>query len=572
MKTKILSQNTKRLFQYSGKYKNIHRNLYLLSIPVTVFFLANPYILRYIIDEVIFKSRFSMLLPSILVYVSVVVGQVILAFFENYYAMASMADVTKNEQLVLYDKVQKVSYSHSSNSQSGDLLARTTSDIDEIANFFVLTKPVTILNICNVILILVVLFTFSWQLSLLILATIPLYYWTLNFFNKRLLTTSKEERKEYSKVMESLREKMEGISIIRLFAKEQFFHKKLENDTENWRKEKRKYSWAYTGLDQGIIFVITITTPLIIGLGGYMVMNNTLTIGTLMAFYSFSSWLYNPLRMINEHLAQLQRADTLSQRFFEILDLPEEESDGILPFPKDYNIEYNNVSFTYKDELVLKDINLFIDKNEKIAIVGTSGSGKSTMMNLLVRLYEPTSGEILLDNKNLKGYNLQEIREHIKLVRGNDPLFNMSVKENIMLGDEFSEEEFNKAVKKAKVDKFINLLDEGYDTIVGERGSKLSDGQRERVAIARALIRKPKVLILDEATSGVDSQTEEEIFEELKEYDMTLIIISHRLSTIRKADKVVVLKDGEIIGEGTHNELIESSPVYKEIIESQLIV
>ena len=236
------------------------------------------------------------------------------------------------------------------------------------------------------------------------------------------------------------------------------------------------------------------------------------------------------------------------------------------------NAEYETFTKEAKDELVLKDINLFIDQNEKIAIVGTSGSGKSTMMNLLVRLYEPTSGEILLDNKNLKDYNLQEIREHIKLVRGNDPLFNMSVKENIMLGDEFSEEEFNKAVKKAKVDKFIDLLDEGYNTIVGERGSKLSDGQRQRVAIARALIRKPKVLILDEATSGVDSQTEEEIFEEIKEYDMTLIIISHRLSTIRKADKVVVLKDGEIIGEGTHNELVESSPVYKEIIESQLVV
>ncbi|MFA7569177.1 MAG: ABC transporter ATP-binding protein [Defluviitoga tunisiensis] len=407
-------------------------------------------ILRYIIDEVIFKSRFSMLLPSILTYVSVVVGQVILAFFENYYAMASMADVTKNEQLILYDKVQKVSYSHSSNSQIGDLLARATSDIDEIANFFVLTKPVIILNICDVILILVVLFTFSWQLGLLILATIPLYYWILNYFNKRLLTTSKEERKGYSKVMESLREKMEEIGIIRLFAKEQFFHKKLENDTENWRKEKRKYSWAYTGLAQGIIFVITITTPLIIGLGGYMVMNNTLTIGTLMAFYSFSSWLYNPLRMINEQLAQLQRADTLSQRFFEILDLPEEESEGIYSFPKNYDIKYNKVSFTYKDELVLKDINLYIDKNEKIAIVGTSGSGKSTMMNLLVRLYDPTSGEILLEDKNLKEYNLSEIREHIKLVRGNDPLFNMSVKENIMLGDEFTDQEFNKAVKKAK--------------------------------------------------------------------------------------------------------------------------
>ena len=220
----------------------------------------------------------------------------------------------------------------------------------------------------------------------------------------------------------------------------------------------------------------------------------------------------------------------------------------------------------------MKNINLSIDKNEKVALVGTSGSGKSTMVSLLVRLYDPTNGKILLGNKNIIDYKLQEIREKIKLVRGNEPLFNMTVKENIMLDDEFTEEEFMKAVKKAKVDKFIGLLDEGYDTVVGERGSKLSDGQRQRVAIARALIREPKVLILDEATSGVDSQTEEEIFDELKEYEMTLIIISHRLSTIRKADKVILLKDGEIRGEGVHEDLLKKSSIYKEIIESQLVV
>jgi len=524
------------------------------------------------IDEVIFQNKFSLLLPSMLAYLTVVVGQVILGFFENYYASASEADVIKNEQLTLYEKVQKIPSAYSSDSQIGDFLARITSDINEIANFLVLTKPVIILNIIDVFIILIVLSTFSWQLTLLVIATIPLYYWILNHFNKRLLDASKKERKEYSKVMESLREKIEGINIIKLFVKEPLFHKKLEKDTEDWRKEKRKYAWNITGLDQGMIFVITITTPLVIGLGGYMVMSDIITIGSLMAFYSFSSWLYNPLRMINEQLAQLQRGDSLAERFFEILDMPEEEGDGIYLFPENYDVEYKNISFKYRDEIVLKNINLFFGKNEKVALVGTSGSGKSTMVSLLVRLYDPTNGKILLGNKNIIDYKLQEIREKIKLVRGNEPLFNMTVKENIMLDDEFTEEEFMKAVKKAKVDKFIGLLDEGYDTVVGERGSKLSDGQRQRVAIARALIREPKVLILDEATSGVDSQTEEEIFDELKEYKMTLIIISHRLSTIRKANKVILLKDGEIKGEGVHEELLKNAPIYKEIIESQLVV
>ena len=572
MNSPIVSKNVKRLFEYSNKYKRQIFNIYLLSFFSYLLFVANPFILRYLIDNVITVGRFSLILPVMIIYLAIIIGQFFIGFTTDYYLNVYQIDVTKKEQIVLYNKIQKVPFLSYDKTFLGDFLTRIVSDINEISNFLVLTKPSIYLNLLQLALILTVLFLFSWQLSVVVLATIPFYYLILTKCSKSFQKSSSEERQEYSKVMETLREKIEGINTVKILTKESFFHQKVSEKTENWESSMKKYIWNFLKLDQGISLIISITTPLILGVGGYLMMSNILTMGTLLAFYQFSTWLFVPLKTISEQLAQLQRADTLSQRFFEILDLPEEESDGILPFPKDSNIEYNNVSFTYKDELVLKDINLFIDQNEKMAIVGTSGSGKSTMMNLLVRLYEPTSGEILLEDKNLKEYNLQEIREHIKLVRGNDPLFNMSMKENIMLGDEFSEEEFNKAVKKAKVDKFIDPLDEGYDTIVGKRGSKLSDGQRERVAIARALIRNPKVLILDEATSGVDSQTEEEIFEELKEYDMTLIIISHRLSTIRKADKVVVLKDGEIIGEGTHNELIESSPVYKEIIESQLVV
>ncbi|HOP23928.1 MAG TPA: ABC transporter ATP-binding protein [Defluviitoga sp.] len=571
MISNFLSSNTKRLFKYSKKYQKKVCNIFAFFLSIEILLLIQPFVLRYLIDDVMMQSNFSLLLPLIVIYLLLVIGHITLNFFGNYYIMSYGADVIKNEQLILYEKLQKAPPIFL-NFKIGDILARLTSDLEYISNFLLMTKPSIIINIIQFGRVSLILFIFSWPLALLTYATIPIYFWILKHFKTKLMETSKEERKGYSKVMESLREKIENLNTIKLYKKEEFFQQKLKGEIEEWSENKKQYVWNEVSLNRGLIFISAIMTPIILGFGGYMVMKDILTLGTLIAFLGVSQGLYGPLNLISGQLATLQRADTLSQRFFEILDLPEEESDGILPFPKDYDIKYNNVSFTYKDELVLKDINLYIDKNEKIAIVGTSGSGKSTMMNLLVRLYDPTSGEILLEDKNLKEYNLQEIREHIKLVRGNDPLFNMSVKENIMLGDEFSDQEFNKAVKKAKVDKFINLLDEGYDTIVGERGSKLSDGQRQRVAIARALIREPKVLILDEATSGVDSQTEEEIFEELKEYDMTLIIISHRLSTIRKADKVVVLKDGEIIGEGTHNELIESSPVYKEIIESQLVV
>jgi len=567
----LLSSNTKRLFKYSKKYQKKVRNIFAFFLSIEILLLIQPFVLRYLIDDVMMQSNFSLLLPIIIIYLLLVIGHITLNFFGNYYIMSYEADVIKNEQLILYEKLQKAPPIFL-NFKIGDILARLTSDLEYISNFLVMTKPSIIINIIQFGRISLILFLFSWPLALLTYATIPIYFWILKHFKTKLMETSKEERKGYSKVMESLREKIENLNTIKLYKKEEFFQQKLKGEIKEWSENKKQYVWNEVSLNRGLIFISAIMTPIILGFGGYMVMKDILTLGTLIAFLGVSQGLYGPLNLISGQLATLQRTDTLSQRFFEILDLPEEESDGIYSFPKNYDIKYNKVSFTYKDELVLKDINLSIGKNEKIAIVGTSGSGKSTMMNLLVRLYDPTSGEILLEDKNLKEYNLQEIREEIKLVRGNDPLFNMSVKENIMLGDEFSEEEFNKAVKKAKVDKFINLLEEGYDTIVGERGSKLSDGQRQRVAIARALIRNPKILILDEATSGVDSQTEEEIFEELKEYDMTLIIISHRLSTIRKADKVVVLKDGEIIGEGTHNELIESSPVYKEIVESQLVV
>ena len=568
-----MNKYTKRLIKYGVKnYKRYMIILFLLGIITIVFGSLRPFFLQYLIDEIISLQKVNILPYFLIFLIGVVAIERLSSYFFNAYHRKVNLLTIKNEQIKLYNKIQNSKFVEYSKIESGDIMSRLLSDIDENAYTMAVVLPTMIFNFLWFFVISLVLIYLNWQLSLIVFVSLPFYWIIIRSSQSKLQNYSKNERESFGKLTSSIKEKLDGQPVIRILGKAKYFLDSISNDATNWSERATKVGIFQITILNIAYFINYITPVIVLGIGGLFAIRGNMSLGTLIAFYSFVPSIYEPISIINENLVQIHRAEPLSQRFFEILDLPEEESDGILPFPKDYDIKYNKVSFTYKDELVLKDINLFIDQNEKIAIVGTSGSGKSTMMNLLVRLYEPTSGEILLDNKNLKDYNLQEIREHIKLVRGNDPLFNMSVKENIMLGDEFSEEEFNKAVKKAKVDKFIDLLDEGYNTIVGERGSKLSDGQRQRVAIARALIRKPKVLILDEATSGVDSQTEEEIFEEIKEYDMTLIIISHRLSTIRKADKVVVLKDGEIIGEGTHNELVESSPVYKEIIESQLVV
>ena len=568
-----MNKYAKRLIKYGVKnYKRYMIIVLILGIITIIFGSLRPFFLQYLIDEIISLQKIN-ILPYFLIFL---IGVVALErsfnyFFNTYHRKVNFLTI-KNEQIKLYNKIQNSKFVEYSKIDSGDIMSRLLSDIDENAYTMALVLPTMIFNFLWLFVISLVLIYLNWQLSLIVFVSLPFYWIIIRSSQSKLQNYSKNERESFGKLTSSIKEKLDGQPVIRILGKAKYFLDSISNDATNWSERATKVGIFQITILNIAYFINYITPVIVLGIGGLFAIRGNMSLGTLIAFYSFVPSIYEPISIINENLVQIHRAEPLSQRFFEILDLPEEESDGIYSFPKNYDIKYNKVSFTYKDELVLKDINLYIDKNEKIAIVGTSGSGKSTMMNLLVRLYDPTSGEILLEDKNLKEYNLQEIREHIKLVRGNDPLFNMSVKENIMLGDEFTDQEFNKAVKKAKVDKFINLLDEGYDTMVGERGSKLSDGQRQRVAIARALIRKPKVLILDEATSGVDSQTEEEIFEELKEYDMTLIIISHRLSTIRKADKVVVLKDGEIIGEGTHNELVESSPVYKEIIESQLVV
>ena len=529
---------------------------------------ARPFFIKYLIDDIITKNNFPLLVPFLILFVGVVVLERISSYLTNRYHVKVSNLVTKNEQISLYKRIQQLKISTLLERTTGDVLARILSDTEELSGVVTIV-PTIIANVINLVLIASVLTYLSWQLAMVTFITLPLYYFSLRFLSTKLQTTARLEREAYSKLNESLREKIEGLWIIKGLTKQTLFLKLFSKDAEQWTEKRNRYRFSYITA-QNITYFITIITPaVILGYGGMSVMRGTLTLGDLIAFFSYVQWIYEPVQLINSSVISLQRLEPLSKRFFEILGSPEEANGGNIQFPRNYSIKYEGVSFSFNGNSVLNNVNFSINENEKVAIVGLSGSGKSTLINLLCRFYEPLSGRITLGGRNLKEYKLKDLRKHIQIVRQRDYLFNMSVKENIVLDDDFKEGEIMNASKLSQIDKFVERLPEKYETLVGERGNNLSDGQKQRICIARAVIRNPRILVLDEATSAVDAETEKTIFEKLKRMNCTLIIISHRTSTIKMADKVFFLHDGSVLDHGKHEELVKRCHEYANVISNQ---
>ena len=450
-------------------------------------------------------------------------------------------------------------------------MSKVLSDTNILGQTCVTYYPMLFLNIAQIGVSALVLFLLEWRLAAVAIAFLPVLYSLLRQFNWRQRKGWERERKNYEVVVESLREQIEGISIIKGFDALSFFKSLFERNVETWFSSLKRI-FLYMQLSKGILFYsVQLLAVGFLVFGAFAAFRKWTSIGTVIAFFWYLQNLYAPLEGLVDWNNARQQAIPMGKRVLELLKTKPEERRKGLPVPRNPTLVLEEIHASYGKQEVLKGITTVLEYGKMNAIVGESGSGKSTLVALILGFVHPTRGRILINDLPMEKFDTSDLRNSIAFVTADAFLFNTSIKDNITLGEKYPQYEIEAAAKVAGIHDFITGLPQGYNTVVGERGTKLSDGQRQRIALARAIIRKPKILILDEATSGVDSKTEAQIYERLRALKTNLIVVAHRLSTIYMADRIIVLEDGKIVGEGRHSELLEQCPVYRAIFEKQLI-
>ncbi|MHA1892258.1 MAG: ABC transporter ATP-binding protein [Promethearchaeota archaeon] len=480
----------------------------------------------------------------------------------------------------VYKSLQKQTFNFYDKQVVGDLVARATSDVNLLKTTLSEQLAFFIRQILQFSLALVVMLIINWSLTLYSLSVMPVLFLIMYYYRKRMHPLFLSSRKSYGKLTSKVEENVAGVRVVRSFGQVDQEINKFSEKNEDYFKKTMKIAKLQSWFDPiigllngtGLIFVIFI--------GGFLFVNGQMTLGNMFQFVILMNFSLGPLRFIGVFLGNLSQINAAAKRIVEILNSKPEIKVDENPVIKELKgeIEFKNVSFKYpgSKKLVLKNITLKVSPGETVAILGSTGSGKTTLVNLIPRLYDlpddDENGEILIDDINIKKYDLHSLRSQISIVAQETFLFARSIKRNIALAaDEgtISMEEIIKAAKIACIHDFIVSLPEGYDTEVGERGVTLSGGQKQRIALARALVTRPRILILDDATSSVDVDTEYEIQRAFKDFlgegTCTTFIISQRLSTVRLADRIMVLENGKIIEIGTHDDLIKKKGIYYKI-------
>lgn len=476
----------------------------------------------------------------------------------------------------LYNKLQRLSFSYYDRARIGDLMSRLTQDLEMIRNYYAFmidhrTQITLYLTIVTVLLLLT-----DWKLALACLTITPLAVITILSFSHKIRQAVDLRQAQAGTLNATVQENVTGIRVVKAFAMEDAEIEKFRTENQRMRDRNLEVAKMQVLLHPFLVFCSTLGTVAILWYGGTRVVTGDITIGTLMAFMAYLAILSWPLWIMAPNTNQLRQAQGSARRLLEILEQPEEISsprDGgqILPGLSG-RIEFENVNFSYLKQSVLKGVNLTVAAGEKLAIIGLTGSGKSTLINLIPRFYDPLAGQVSVDGVDLRSLNLNWWRRQVGLVLQETFLFSATIRDNIAFGrPDATIEEVMVAASDAQIHEFIMTLPGGYDTIVGERGVGLSGGQKQRVAIARALLLNPKVLILDDSTSSVDVETEQAIQESLEKLMIgrTTILIAQRLSTARVADRIIILESGEIRAQGSHDELLEQDDFYRQLYNIQ---
>jgi len=539
--------------------------------------LYTPQLLRQLIDEGITPMSMNSIwkISGLLVGVALIRG--VFNFLQGYWSEVTSQGIAYELRNRIFEKIQKLSFSYHDQSQTGKLMTRMTSDVELVRQFAGMGILQLIGSLILLIGTLIILFNMNWVLTLVFLAIIPPIGFVFFQFITKVMPLSRVIQKKLGVLNTLLQENLAGIRVVKAFAREDFEIDRFGEKNIDFKKQNLKLVQYFSTFFPLVFFFANLAIAGVVWLGGLRVINQTLTLGELVAFIGYQGYFLMPIFMLGFIGSALSRAEASAQRLYEVIDASsdvKDKPDAINLSDFQGSVVFDNVSFRYvgDEQDVIHDISFEVKPNQTVAILGQTGSGKSSIINLIPRFYDVTKGKVLIDGHDVRDLKINTLREKIGIVLQETILFSGTIRENIAYGKpDASIEDVIDAARSARADDFIREFPEGYETIIGERGTGLSGGQKQRLAIARALLVNPRILIMDDSTSSVDAQTEYEIQQALEKLRIgrTTFVIAQRISTIRTADMILLLDDGELIGNGTHAELLDCCELYAEILETQ---
>ncbi|SBV93902.1 Lipid A export ATP-binding/permease protein MsbA [uncultured delta proteobacterium] len=561
-----------------GYFKPYWAHITLAAVAMLLVACTQPlvaYLVKPTMDEIFVKKDASFLLLIALAYPALELAKVSFRTIQNYVMQYCGLKVLERLRDELFQKMIFLPMRFYEGAQVGMLMSRVINDVVLIRA----SMPALIMlvrQIFTVIFLIGVAFYQDSFLAFWAIIVMPVAFFPFIYFGRRMRKLSRKGQAKLADISVLLQEIFSGIRVVKAFSTEEREAKRFDKENRRLLSLLLKQTLASEMSSSVMEFMGALAGALVVYYGGMMVINGVSTPGTFFSFLTATIMLYDPVKKMSTSNNDIQKALAGAERVFEILDSPHitVEKDGTIPFAEDFkDLTFENVSFRYQDGTrALDNVSLTVRQGERIALVGPSGGGKTTFVNLIPRFYEPTEGRILLNGRPLEEYTLESLRRTIAMVSQDSFLFNLSVAENILYGqEEAGEEALREAAKAAYADGFVSSLLEGYATMVGERGAKLSGGQKQRLTIARAIVKDAPLLILDEATSALDSESEgivQKALENLMQ-NRTSIVIAHRLSTILNADRILVVENGRIVGQGRHEKLLLTSPLYARLYAMQ---
>ncbi len=566
----------RRLMQFAKNYQMQFLFAVLSAILLSLFAVVRPKFIQYIIDNFIETKDKHGLLIYVIIMFAILLGEVLIRFIFIFIANKLGYSIIKDMRMRLYKHMLNFKMTYFDNSSVGKLVTRAVTDIEQIANFFGQGLFMIISDLLVMLAVIVAMLIMNWRLALITLVVLPIILYATKLFQIAMKASFKEIREQAANLNGFVQERVTGMKIVQLFNRE-----KIEYDNFESINNKHKKAWVDTILYYSIFFPVveilsSITIGLVVWYGGLQVIaiNSITTAGEIIAFIMYSEMLFRPLRQIADKFNTLQMGMVAGNRVFEILDTDSTILDDGTIKASHFKgaITFKDVRFSYiKNEEILRGVSFDVKSGETVAIVGATGAGKTTIINLINRFYEINSGQILIDNKSIKDYTIPSLRKNVAIVLQDVFLFSDTIYKNIVLNKEISLEQVKIAAKEIGIHEFIMTLPNDYYYNVKERGVMLSSGQRQLISFLRAYISNPSILILDEATSSIDSFSEQLIQKATDKItqNQTSIIIAHRLTTIQKADKIIVMDKGLIVEQGSHQELLANKSFYSNLYDMQ---